>query len=52
MILFERFDVGIEPEEQTSREDKDKYGTFAYAINAYHRARDKKTERVSVQSCH
>ena len=40
--FIQRLYVGIEPEEQTSREDKDKYGTFAYAINAYHRARDKK----------
>ncbi len=40
--FVQRLYVGIEPEEQTSREDKDKYGTFAYAINAYHRARDKK----------
>lgn len=40
--FVQRLYVGIEPEEQTSREDKDKYGTFAYAINAYHRARGKK----------
>jgi YegS/Rv2252/BmrU family lipid kinase len=40
--FIQRLYVGIEPEEQTSREDKDKYGTFAYAINAYHRGRDKK----------
>jgi YegS/Rv2252/BmrU family lipid kinase len=37
-----RLYVGVEPEEQTSRDDKDKYGTFAYAINVYHRAREKK----------
>jgi YegS/Rv2252/BmrU family lipid kinase len=37
-----RLYVGIEPEEQTSREEKDKYGTFAYAVNAYHRSREKK----------
>lgn len=42
IYFVQRLYVGIEPEEQTSREDKDKYGTFAYAINAYHRARDKK----------
>lgn len=42
IYFIQRLYVGIEPEEQTSREDKDKYGTFAYAINAYHRARDKK----------
>ena len=40
--FIQRLYVGIEPEEQTSREDKDKYGTFAYAINAYHRSRSKK----------
>ncbi|MBE2221252.1 MAG: YegS/Rv2252/BmrU family lipid kinase [Anaerolineae bacterium] len=40
--FVQRLYVGIEPEEQTSREDKDKYGTFAYAINAYHRSREKK----------
>lgn len=42
IYFIQRLYVGIEPEEQTSREDKDKYGTFAYAINSYHRARDKK----------
>lgn len=42
MYFIQRLYVGIEPEEQTSRADKDKYGTFAYAINAYHRATDKK----------
>ena len=40
--FVQRLYVGIEPEEQTSRADKDKYGTFAYAINSYHRARSKK----------
>lgn len=40
--FIQRLYVGVEPEEQTSREDKDKFGTFAYAINAFHRARDKK----------
>lgn len=42
IYFIQRLYVGIEPEEQTSREDKDKYGTFAYAINAFRRARDKK----------
>ena len=42
IYFVQRLYVGIEPEEQTSREEKDKYGTFAYAINTYHRARDKK----------
>lgn len=40
--FIQRLYVGIEPEEQTSREDKDRYGTFAYAINAFHQARNKK----------
>jgi YegS/Rv2252/BmrU family lipid kinase len=34
--------VGIEPEEQASRADKGKYGTFAYAVNFFHRRRNKK----------
>jgi diacylglycerol kinase (ATP) len=42
IYFIQRLYVGIEPEEQTSREDKDRYGTFAYAINAYHQAREKK----------
>lgn len=42
IYFIQRLYVGIEPEEQTSREDKDKYGTFAYAINTYKRARSKK----------
>ena len=40
--FIQRLYVGIEPEEQTSRESKDKYGTFAYAIDSYHRARGAK----------
>jgi YegS/Rv2252/BmrU family lipid kinase len=44
IYFIQRLYVGIEPEEQTSRAEKDKYGTFAYAINAYHRAREKKTK--------
>lgn len=31
--FIQRLYVGVEPEEQTSREMKDKYGVFAYAIN-------------------
>ena len=31
--FIQRLYVGIEPEEQTSREMKDKYGVFAYAIS-------------------
>lgn len=40
--FIQRLYVGIEPEQQTSRESKDKYGTFAYAIDSFHRARDAK----------
>ncbi len=35
--FIQRMYVGIEPEEQTSRELKDKYGTLAYAISGYQR---------------
>jgi diacylglycerol kinase (ATP) len=31
--FIQRVYVGVEPEEQTSREQKDKYGVFAYAVN-------------------
>lgn len=37
--FVQRLYIGIEPEAQTSREDKNKYGTFAYAINAYHQGK-------------
>jgi YegS/Rv2252/BmrU family lipid kinase len=37
-----RLYVGIEPEQQTSREDKDKYGKLAYVVDAYRKARDSK----------
>ncbi|MCB8984400.1 MAG: DUF1269 domain-containing protein [Ardenticatenaceae bacterium] len=33
--FVQRLYVGIEPEEQTSREMKDKYGVLAYGISAY-----------------
>lgn len=42
IYFVQRLYVGIEPEEQTSREDKNKYGTFAYVVNTFHRSRDKK----------
>jgi diacylglycerol kinase (ATP) len=35
--FIQRLYIGIEPEQQTSREMKDKYGTLAYAITAYQR---------------
>ena len=31
--FIQRLYVGVEPEEQTSREMKDRYGVFAYAVN-------------------
>ena len=31
--FIQRLYIGIEPEEQTSRELKDRYGVFAYAVN-------------------
>ena len=40
--FIQRLYVGIEPEQQTSREDKDKYGTFAYSISAFHRLKEAK----------
>ena len=46
---MQRLYVGIEREEQISREDKDKYGTFTYAINTYHRAREKKQKEFKYQ---
>ncbi len=38
--FVQRLYVGVEPEEQTSREEKDKYGVFAYLVNAAGHARD------------
>ena len=38
--FVQRLYVGVEPEEQTSRELKDKYGVFAYLVNAARHARD------------
>ena len=46
--FLQRLYVGIEPEEQTSRESKDKYGTFAYAIDSFHRAQNIKEVRYRV----
>ncbi len=40
--FVQRLYVGVEPEEQTSRELKDKYGVFAYLVNAAGHARDTK----------
>ncbi len=38
--FIQRLFTGIEPEEQTSRADKDKYGTFAYLIRDINRLRN------------
>lgn len=35
-----RLYVGIEPEQQTSRDDKDRYGKLAYLVDAFRKARD------------
>ena len=40
--FIQRLYVGIEPEEQTSRELKDKYGTLAYAVSVRERLKTKK----------
>jgi YegS/Rv2252/BmrU family lipid kinase len=47
--FIQRLYVGIEPEQQTSREDKDKYGTFAYAISAFHRLKEAKEIQYKIQ---
>jgi YegS/Rv2252/BmrU family lipid kinase len=40
--FIQRLYVGIEPEQQTSRELKDKYGVFAYAISMHERSKTMK----------
>jgi diacylglycerol kinase family enzyme len=40
--FIQRLYVGIEPEEQTSREMKNKYGTLAYAVSVRDRLKTKK----------
>jgi YegS/Rv2252/BmrU family lipid kinase len=40
--FIQRLYIGIEPEQQTSREMKDQYGTLAYAITAYQRRKAQK----------
>jgi len=46
--FIQRLYVGIEPEEQTSREMKDKYGVFAYAISMAHRRKTQKEVKYQV----
>ena len=41
-FFIQRLYVGIEPEEQTSREMKDKYGVFAYAVSINERSKTTK----------
>jgi YegS/Rv2252/BmrU family lipid kinase len=45
---IQRLYVGIEPEEQTSRELKDKYGVFAYAVSMRHRRKTTKDSKYQV----
>ena len=47
--FIQRVYVGVEPEEQTSREMKDKYGVFAYAVNMAHHGGPSKHFRYSVE---
>ena len=46
--FIQRLYIGIEPEEQTSREMKDKYGVFAYAVSMHERK--KTTKQVKYQA--
>jgi YegS/Rv2252/BmrU family lipid kinase len=46
--FIQRLYIGIEPEEQTSRESKDKYGTFAYAIDSWNQSKNKKDVKYSL----
>jgi len=47
--FIQRVYVGVEPEEQTSREMKDKYGVFAYAVNMAHHGGPSKPFRYAVE---
>ena len=46
--FIQRLYVGTEPEEQTSREMKDKYGVFAYAVSMKKQVKDAKPVKYSV----
>ncbi len=51
--FVQRCYIGIEPEAQTSREDKDKYGVFAYAVNMAHQdGQAQHTYQVSLDGEH
>lgn len=43
-----RMYIGIEPEEQTSREMKDKYGVFAYGVNFIQRVKNIKPVKYEI----
>jgi diacylglycerol kinase (ATP) len=47
--FIQRVYVGVEPEDQTSREMKDKYGVFAYAVNMAHHRGHSAPIRYSVE---
>ena len=47
--FVQRLYIGVEPEEQTSRELKDKYGVFAYLVNATQHAGDTKAVGYRVE---
>ena len=47
--FIQRVYIGVEPEEQTSREQKDKYGVFAYAVNMAQRRGEGKRFRYTVE---
>ncbi len=47
--FIQRLYVGIEPEEQTSRELKNQYGTLAYAISGYQRLAARKDIRYRIK---
>jgi len=47
-FFISRMYIGIEPEEQTSRELKDKYGVFAYGVSAAHRSKNVKPVKYSI----
>jgi diacylglycerol kinase (ATP) len=47
--FIQRLYIGIEPEEQTSREQKNRYGVFAYAISAVGRSSSPHEFRYQVE---
>jgi len=48
--FIQRMYIGIEPEEQTSREMKDKYGVFAYAVSVVQQTRATKEIQYRVSA--